>query len=521
MRSVIKFTSVGSCKLPIAHIVPPDLQTSVIEQWMLLRSAEPWHLDLCRWLLTDDLADRLFSKVTKIPDRSRDVSRHFSAADIDTMLQGPVEKSDSFAFSLPYFKVPKSCGEKARLVQDCRPFNEFFKSEFPELVKVYERVRLPHITDVVERVLAHAEKLVASQRSPLLVQFDAKAFFYQIGLPPRLRQLFGGRIGALRGSFINVRSRALPMGACFSPALAQLIAKEILLRVMKNLEGDGVLGDVYIDNFFFVADASLLQKIRNVFADTAREANLQYTEEPLDSTLLGISFVFGLSCIASIDLPPWRAPVSNRDFLARFGAIMWANNIGEKPLALFPELMRQVRDVCTHARWNDHFEGDTSYLQDLYVDTSSWRRTAFSASNPVKLWSDARPTVLAGMRDDLQWSFIFQIPQTPIHRAETAAAILCLLREHAEAGVLVDNTTAAAAIYRGHSSDPVLDLLIKVLYEERRYSSFIAWVPTAHQRADALTRGVPVTPLAKDFTLPIFRRTRWRKRGGEREARLD
>lgn len=503
-RQVVKLAQITNCTLPLAPLSPPTLNLHCVQHWMEQHDEDT---SLIKWLTTDELSEHLEAGV--FPSQRRcSVSRRFSATDVHISLDGPLElQEEECIFSLPFFKVPKSCGTRSRLIQDCREFNSYFNT-FPNLVSSVNSVRLPLVDDVVENVLQHANKIL--DNDPVLLQFDAKAYFFQLIMPRRLRRFFGGRMSSCRGAFLKLWSRALPMGSTFSPAVAQQVARGILEEVKRRIADESVLADVYIDNFFFVAPAALSDRVKEAFTQVASEIDLKFEEEPPNAPLLGFEFCFSSAVMASVVLKP-RLIKTNRDALAVFGAAMWANVLGKVPLALYEDALDVVRDICSHKFWDGLFGGDPAPLNRLWHDANHWTRSARPSAVPSTiLWSDATPTCIAAMLDDETWRMITKLDSPiPIHVAEMAAATMALIQfTDSHAAIIVDNTIVANALHRGHSSSREINTMLRLLYHHRNAATFTAWVPTHLQRADPLTRG-KLCGLPPIVQLPAFRRTRW------------
>ena len=126
--------------------------------------------------------------------------------------------------ALSIFQVLKKNG-KARLVMNAKPVNEFFKSP--------PNMELPSIHEVIDFVLSNEVAATA----------DARAFFYQLPLPPLLRRYFGVRVPtASRGrSFDTFEFKKIPMGWSWAPAIGQAVSSNILAFFFFSLKDNSCL----------------------------------------------------------------------------------------------------------------------------------------------------------------------------------------------------------------------------------------------------------------------------------------
>jgi hypothetical protein len=84
----------------------------------------------------------------------------------------------------------------------------------------------------------------------------------------------------------------------------------------------------------------------------------------------------------------------------------------------------------------------------------------------------------------------------PIFAAEMLAGLIAARVAHTGGVWVVDNTSAAYAMIRGHSGSDVLDALLRLWIRTAMLPSAVKIVKSEHQIADALSRSTADGPVA-------------------------
>jgi Reverse transcriptase (RNA-dependent DNA polymerase) len=481
-----------------------------------------------QWTTTPVLANRLVAHLDG--EMPRPVSRGFSREDVAMLESSGVLLPLQPRLVATGFKVRKSSG-LSRFVWDGREFNSLFKRsglKTPEMC-------LPRITEIVEPALKY----------PYAAARDASAFFYQFPVCTELARLFGVKICSRRGAFSLRCMKVTPMGVCFVPAYAQRCANSILQILRNRVKTKrGWEARCWVDNFLIFADSpEVLQEVLTAFDHLAQEIGLLL--KPAELSVEGRFDFLGLSAKLGKEVRMSDEVVHTLEGEARFGSVrevlawtglaLYANfAVGSRPLCLFPGALASIRKVCRLGAtrgWDSdpllsqQERGDLQDLGKLLALSQATTKILEDVPNaPVVVWSDAamvggdsvaRPLIAgllqvtdgaSGSSEDVD---LFVLPHNCPHIGEAefaAMATAATLWEPPRGSTYaVDNQGVVRAALRGHSSNSRCDALLAEILPwlaGRR----IAWVPSAAQRADGLTRGLrPCAPWHPRGGLPRWR----------------
>jgi hypothetical protein len=165
------------------------------------------------------------SKYSHPPQSLREMKSHISQADLATLLSKDLVETCPHTAEVGYvFTVPEPAKRRRRLVHDTLSTNIYTPDPHNPRFRT---------VDEVQR-LVHEGEVAAS--------LDFKCFYYQMGIPSRLRKYF---VFTLEGT--TYQFKRLPMGFKWSVDIAQAITK----FVTANLSTPHV-SDVYIDNALLI-----------------------------------------------------------------------------------------------------------------------------------------------------------------------------------------------------------------------------------------------------------------------------
>jgi hypothetical protein len=428
--------------------------------------------------------------------RTRDrTSRHFSAADlqkINEITEQPTRPSQREY--LRARKIAKSNGT-ARLIIDGRPANDRIvgapRPSMPDLPTMFR----------------HAEARWGWTA-------DLKAWFFQIPLPQKLRPLFTMRLAVCRGKFIVRQLVRLPMGASFAPAVAQLAAEAVLKEVTARLNNADTQMFVWIDNICVTGPSEeVVNRAKELFKQVCAEACVtvkEISETTTEIELLGLTWNLAEKSLGPNGTLRERLVTTDvtkastcREFMAAVGLLFFPNYMyGRLPLAACPDLFAELQRACTEARnggWNANFHttaaGEFDHMRN---DLLRQREIGKPRSTPdTIIWSDASTTHLAWLRQEGMQDTAASVASVPgtheeMYYRELRAAIAGSLATGSAHMIACDNRAAVSALRKGHSSTRRGNRLLRH-WCARTTCTHVAWVETAQERADELSRGARTT----------------------------
>jgi hypothetical protein len=452
-----------------------------------------WSASLRTFMETLDAMEILPAQMTQLPP----VSRHFAEFDIDRIAEitepcDPATRGEDE--TLRARKIPKSNGT-ARLIVDGRPANSRCvnapRPEMPDL----------------QRMFRHEEASWGWTA-------DLKGWFFQLPLPRRLRHLFTLRVAAVRGRFVVRRMTRLPMGASFAPAYAQYAAEAIIAEVRRRLENHQVQMFVWLDNVCTTGPTKEeADRAKQIFVTVCEEARVTIKEISDTMTkldVLGLTWELTTRTLgpnealtAKLTAASTESAATCREFMSAAGLLFFPNYMfGRLPLAAFPTFFADIQDASTAARmngWNATFRargGDE--FAAMRDDLLRHRRLPDPRPQPaVFVWSDASTHAMAWIRQEgLKDTQARVAHVTGVHEdmyyREMEAAIAGSLATQAPHMVVCDNRAALLALRKGHSSTRKGNRLLRH-WCATTACTHVAWVHTARQRADELSRGVATT----------------------------
>ena len=486
------------CKSDLAPIGSEGLYIDKIVSHLAKTNEDSTLLYLIRRFITaaiDEEIDR--QPLADHGEDYRKPSYNFSPQDLKILHDAKLLIATDARDVMKVFKVGKKDG-KGRFIMDCRRLNERFKGE-------HKHFSMDN--DSLEEVIRAAE------RFPICISTDADAYFFQFRLTKKAALRFPLRIGALRGEARYFLLGALPMGFTFAPAIAQRTSNIIIRAVRQWMTEKGIQGEVFawIDNYLvFANDINTAEAIMKVMTDRLSHFGIKYKPVDRSGEFLGLHVTSeGVKLTDKFvekakrkltEFKDIKSPTFN-DFLTVSGHLIWANTtVVRQPLCQSTAVLEAIRLA---ARDMDAVM-DEFLVRRVLRELEVWERNLgavlkrASETKEYQLgWSDATPLSIAiviedGDRDRVATAkFVRQIP---IFIAELMAAAWASLCSRKLVRNLIDNTGAAYAIAKGHSTSETANKIIKMIYDHRRPES-VWWVSTKEERADGPSRGA--MPLQK------------------------
>lgn len=469
-----------STTLPLA-----DLDVNVADAQRIYKAAllhDPGLAKMVNYFLlgNDQHLTELF-----IPPTSMHVSTKFSDKDI-TMLQSKgIIRAGKIPFALPAFKVPKK-EPKARFILDCRTINESF-----------------HIFEGEEMEIENLYRLTDwGLKYPVIWSVDGNAYFFQFQLRGHASTMFPVMFeGKRKGSNVCAFLDRLPMGFKLAPAIAQrisnLVVKATQHRIDKNKFDAKVAA--WVDNFIvFAPNEGMAEKVMNILKKQLTHFNIKFKETDKSNSFLGLhrnadglqlQDTWTSAFKAEVEALSSESPIDVNRIQQALGKAIWVNYaVVRTPLCVFPHTLRLARRLPF--LMNNYTYITKEELDELRLWTClSSHRMAPEAQAPAMhtIWSDARPHILSLVSE--KRVFIATLPfPIEIAIAETMAAVWGAILYNRRVHMIVDNTTAAYAIAKGHCLSPSVNILLSKLYEYPIYGK-VSWISTEFQVADAPTRG--------------------------------
>lgn len=504
------------CSLPLASITPNRINLAALKSLPIPPSPEL--LDALSWIETDRVYRILrdHPKFRKVQSEARHhVSRHVIGDVEDLKAWGVLHpgKPMPFSMEIPIFKVAKAGGMEARLIADCRALNALLPRPGP--------MGLPTIREV----------LLALLSKNYLHQLDAKSFFYQFAIHWTLSFILTSRLGGKRGAFIFLLWLVMAMGLCFAPGVAQQSSLHIAKNVPKTSEETII---PWVDNFLFGTlgsknMTSLLDRFENVRCIVNME--MKPADDKPGRTLLALGLF--LDCSAEDVNDHWASlqptfvenlkmaketitgTMTPRDVYAIFGSIMWANHaIMHQPLARWGHILEHVRSISREIfldqkKWDIHGtipEQAQDDLRDMIEEALSAKVTLRDLLTPKYtevLWSDASNAMMGYLRQ--AEGSVKGISRTykglTIYAAELLAGADALNSSTGTPLLMIDNQSALRSLIKGHSSVLAGNIILRRLWEETTAEQhrIAAWIQSACNRSDPLSRGYGMYPIFADF----------------------
>jgi len=493
------------CFLPLAKIKNPGG----------LRLDEFRAFALCK--LVFELLDSDFEKllVERPPSRPPSISRGFSAEDlheIRELTQPPPAGVDVFVSR--WFKVPKSDGVWARLVQDLGLLSDYLDPP---------KVPFTNLHVLMQKIL----------RANFAATGDLKNWFYQIPIPEAWRRWFGARLASGRGSFEIRCLFVLSMGLAISVFIAHVLS----LAIAAFVASENLSSDAWVDNLLWLGErdehfAGFQERV----SAAERRFNCVWSETPTRTRRFDFVGIF-------YDLLRKRARLCDkirqklleasrklestsslplREALAEIGLCVWSNYaVGRYPLSFFESLLRWLSSTAASPSTLDEtVEIPPEVCRDLARLTSLCAEADIDLDDlecpphpGITAFSDASDKAIAAVSRHDGAAFVSAAPTDatlPIFAREALAHLLAVMtvpRGVRAAGFAIDNTNWLHALWRGHSRSGELNAVLRHLFTRIAATDltiFAGYVPSAQQLADHPSRGRPLPTNWEDFfKLPL------------------
>jgi hypothetical protein len=425
-----------------------------------------------------------------------------------------VELSEQISHLVRLFKVPKKNG-LSRLIADCRDINN--------LLPKPGDMCLPNIHNIIDSVLEHK----------WVIQFDGKNFFYQFGLSGGAEKAFPVGIGNKRGKFEKYFLNVLPMGFKYAPIIAQHTANLIVENVLHITGG---VGFAWVDNFIFCADTEEQAiEMGRVFKEIAKIVNMEIKEEgkaTQKTEILGIHFDLVENRISPTETQlgilkdrkqSLKKGISIRRTVGAIGVALWCLYvISRAPLALYNEVLESLSQIgkCMFDKaeaWDntlpEKFYHFIPYIEGVLDDAmrSKYCKPVDNGDNSGFIWTDASElavgVVLEANGRSVGWSYGRE-RKIPIFANELLTGVESLVSIK-QKYLIMDNTSAVRALYKGHSKSRGGNVILKKFVQSWGSGQVhVAWVPTLAQRADDLSRNHFECTGHMDIA-PLLKQVRW------------
>lgn len=457
---------------------------------------------LDHWVTGDAILQKI--DCTAIAEnRSFPVSRHFGEDDDNVLnkisdLEDLQQAKSGVYFEQPAFKVPKKNEDQqapvSRFILNCKRLNELIHESIatPEM-------GLPRIHEILAELTKYSH----------VATMDARSWFYQIPLHRNVQNLFHFKVAYRRGRFVRRRLRVLPMGLAWAPAIAQSLS-QFFVDKLKAMFPSNVFITVWVDNFIFAANTegtlhALLSAAKTLFA----EYGLAVKAVDWSGNILGLQVCnkrirlsdgFLSSTMSAVHAFYQDHTVAS--FLSVAGRLVYANwTIGRRPLCFFQELLQGLRLYSTKPLSSQVSDIDFSTIsKDIDAMTKLLPQMEFNVHSIRPsfhniLWTDSSSSGLAAVLEDAHIDIITVLKTEPIppkhmYLAELLAILLgSYLADafDAKCQCLSDNTTAVAALRKGHTKSAIGNDILAEIYKSRNLTG-IGWVSTDAQRADGPSR---------------------------------
>jgi hypothetical protein len=347
-----------------------------------------------------------------------------------------------------------------------------------------------------------------------LVQADGRSYFYQFPLDEEAAAQFGLKVAAKRGKVVDLNFRVLPMGFSYAPGIAQHTSRTILENVSTQA---AEYKAAWVDNFLLgTRSRRRAEELVAELKEVCGVVNLELKEDIMVSQEMRVLGTIVNARTKTIRPDPestkkmteawedWHKRRTPRAFFIFAGRALWiVFAVAREPLSKFEDVLRLMAELATwvgeaQEKWDAKYPGyeeAVGWSIQEAVKRAVWRPRVKRGERKVG-WSDASTRgigmICEAQKGDDGW-WVAEALSTPIFLNELLAAAT-LLRHAEKEGVSmdiqVDNQAACAALVKGHSSSGAGNLILRKLAAGgMRRSHTVTWVPSAMQRADALSRG--------------------------------
>lgn len=336
--------------------------------------------------------------------------------------------------------------------------------------------------------------------------FDFRSFYYQILLHEEIRAFF--RI------YINgecYQLRVLPMGACFSVFVAQVIAQataNVLESRFREQRGKTL---VYIDNLFFFHNhqREIQRAIDEPFIPEIGERALNVTETRILGRMVNLEEkevrLTTDTCEKIREARLNKSPPTLRKFLSVWGLIIFASSTLHIPLSNFSDELRRLSFFC-----RKFLKGEIALEEPVLrpglerLLALEWGETVVKIplleeleSHGCVVFSDASNQkgahVVIGLNVLIIHSYPFPDDVTHINEKEAFAAAKGV--EHASRVCkgqritwITDSRVVFHAAHRGRSKNGKINEAIREINDVNEWVQAV-WTPSEKNLADAPTRG--------------------------------
>jgi hypothetical protein len=335
---------------------------------------------------------------------------------------------------------------------------------------------------------------------------DFKSYFYQICLAPEIRNFF--RI-QLNGKLYQLA--VMPMGACFSVALAQKISTAMAKKVYGQLPSDELA--IYVDNVFRFSN-SKIEKSNGWMADVGSH------EVSDDLEILGQKVNLKTKTIdcgqktrmklTQLD----RRAKTHLELWQTMGVLMYVAEIKHRSMAKYYFLMRTLGKSCSDflaGRVSKHDEilwekVAFHQLGELIAEAKDWPPAKVNGGWTANTHQQDKGSVII-FTDASDWGYGIvslgdegwtihsgewdpEMKNTPIHEREAEAIIIAISKVQEQCRkvfILCDNTVVVQCLRKGRSRSVKLNKTVaKTLTIECEI--YVTWVSTGQQIADKPSR---------------------------------
>jgi hypothetical protein len=301
--------------------------------------------------------------------------------DLDRLLEWGVMEETTAPTTFPgmvFFSVPKKDGS-TRAIMDCREINRLVG--VPPALKLIEKEQLFF--------------LLRFFRDPFFATGDLRHWFYQLSLPPEVREAFTLRV--------NRRTRRMtcwPMGFSWSPIVAQAITMIILREaaVRAGFSVDGVKEESpppywvvrsgakrkivafligYYDNILIISGNewtrdNLTSAVKSACKDAGAELKGEIVTSKGETEMLGLRFRSANWRVwwehAAENKARWaqaKPPVTYRDMAGLIGVILWDWSVRGSPLGAVRDTIAAAEEIGAICSFSEKWDAklDTPELQ--------------------------------------------------------------------------------------------------------------------------------------------------------------
>ena len=475
-----------------------DLEKRTAAKWL---GSEEWHRNVLR----------------KIPkgERTQFFRNDVPVGDLETMIgSGIIEEVSEFSHGTSQsFCRLTSTNERGknrrRVLIEPRDLNKVVKNNR----HLVGKTSLPTVEEIQDFSSAGTE----------VEAIDFRSFYYQIQLHESVRRYYRIRVGDRL-----FQCCVLPMGACHSCFIAQMLSCAIALELRQQWTGEEgyekypVATATYIDNiFFFLNEQQASWRSLEISSATAeigtheRGTRMTILGQIIDLEEKTVSLTEKTrEKIATLPANPdhqWSARTIFRCFGVMFFAAsvlhlplcqhFWALRILAKTCREFISGRTDIEDIVTLDHW------ERLAIRGLIEHAKKWKTTSlFSLAGEKKkkyVFTDAsnygsgavifendKTTVVSeeGASGWLDWHI-------NVKEAEALYRAISLLSEEStgcDVYILSDSKVVVGALLKGHSLSQELNRSIEKIMAiagRKKFSLFIKWIPSRLNLADGPSRG--------------------------------